>query len=325
MEQNYAKFLSGRAALEHWNVPYLRGVLEPENHDVQEEYVIFTEHSLHRPQGLALRTCRIKGASKYTQDGVCTLPLVFLQMARSYDIHQMIYLAIQMTSYQKYGPPLVTLQELKSCAEELVGHHGRRKALRALKYAEEGCRSPMEALLYMFLSLPNCLGGCAFRGMKFNERIYCSKAKRTYYADLCIRSKKLIVEYDSYQHHNNARSFSEDKIRASNLEAEGYRVVSVSINHLTNIENFETLAQNISDILLKRIRIRARKFFPGHRAIRDLMMRAGQKPRRRHEKVLLSEIPEFHGVHQYYMIYEWAWSIWASVAWPRKPKARSPG
>lgn len=325
MKKTHAKFLSGRAALERWGVPYLRGFLEPEDHEVQQEYVVFTDQSVHRPQGLALRTCRIKGASKYAKDGICTLPLAFLQVARDFDIHQLIYLAIQMTSYRDRKPPLVTLRALRSCAEELVGHAGRRKALRALKYAQEGARSPMEALLYMFLGLPNCLGGCGFRGMTFNEKIFCPKSNKTYYADLYLPSKKLIIEYNSNQFHNEPPSIVNDSVRTTNLEAEGYKVMIVTAGHLKDIANFETLANNIAKFLKKSIRIRARKFFPGHRAVRDLMMRAGRDPNLRHKKVLIYEVPRFPGVKESYRLYEIAWAIWSSVAWPSLVKARSPG
>lgn len=319
------KYLSGRAALEHWGVPHLRGILEPKDHEVEQEYVVFTEQSVHRPQGLALRTCRIKGASKYTKDGVCTLPLVFLQVTRDYEIHQLIYLAIQMTSYRDLKPPLTTLRALRSCAEELVGHHGRRKALRALKYAEEGARSPMEALLFMFLSLPNCLGGCAFRGMKFNKKIVAHKAKRTYYADLYLPSEKLIIEYNSFQHHNNAQSFSGDSVRKMNLEAEGYKVMIVTAGQLSEIAHFETLAYNIARILKKSIRIRARKFFPGYRAMRELLMKEGKEPSLRYKKVKIREVPQFPGIKKSYRLYETAWTIWISVAWPGLSRSRSPG
>lgn len=331
MEQTHAKFLSGRAALRYWGVPDLCGALEPQNHEVQEEYVVFTDQSLHRPQGLALRTCRIEGASKYTQGGVCTLPLAFLQVARDYSIHQLIYLAIQMMSYQNDGPPLVTLGDLHSCAEELVGHHGRRKALRALKYVAEGSRSRMETLLYMFLSLPNCLGGCGFRGMIFNRKIYCPKPDKTYYADLYLPSKKLIIEYNSFQHHNNSRSFSSDSIRASNLKAAGYMVEIVTPNQLMDLHGFETLANNIAKAIKKTIRIRARKFFPGHRAIRELLKNTGKNPSLRHKKVSIREVPRFLGVRESYILYETAWVKWKSLSWPimvQSPsltRARSPG
>ena len=325
MEQKHTKFLSGRAALEYWEVPKLRGLLEPEDHEVQPEFVVFTDQSVHVPQGLAIRTCRIPGASKYTKDGVCTLPLVFLQVARHYEIHQLIYLAIQMTSYRDRKPPLVTLRALRSCAEELVGHHGRRKAMRALKYAEEGSRSPMESLLYMFLSLPNCLRGCGIRGMKFNHKIVATKSRKTDYADLYLPSEKLVIEYNSYQHHNNAQSFSGDSVRTMNLQAEGYKVVIVTPAQLSEIRHFETLAYTLAKILNKRIRIRARKFFPGYRTLRELLRNAGKHLSSSYEKVMIYDVPQFPGVRAAYALYETALERWQAITFPRLTKARSPG
>ena len=324
MEQNYATFLSGRSALEYWGVPYLLDFLEPKNQKIQREYVVFTDRSIHVPQGVSMRTCRIPGASKYTQGEVCTLPLVFLQVARYYEIHELIYLAIQMTSYRGRMEPLVTLSELRSCAEELVGHHGRRKALRALKYAEEGCRSPMEALLYMFLSLPNCLGGCGLRGMKFNHRIITSD-RRTYYADLYLPSKKLIIEYNSTKHHNNTESIERDAQRRTNLRAEGYKVEFVTYSQMSDIYSFEKLVQTITETIGKRIRIRACKFFPGYRALRELLMKGGNLLTSSCEKVKVFEVPQFHGVQRAYVLYEAAYERWIARKLPGFARARSPG
>lgn len=325
MEQKHAAFLSGRAALEYWEVPYLLDFLEPKDQKIQPEYVVFTDRSIHVPQGVKISTCRIPGASKYTQDDACTLPLAFLQVARYYEIHQLIYLAIQMTSYRSRRRPLVTLSELRSCAEELVGHHGRRKALRALKYAEEGSRSPMESLLYMFLSLPNCLGGCGFRGMVFNERIYCEKSNRTYYADLYLPAEKLIVEYDSTQYHNDPESRASDARRTRHLQAEGYRVISVGYHQLRDIRGFEMLARTISKILNKRVRIRARKFFPGYRAMQELLIKGGYSLTSNCEKVEVSGVPQFSGIKRAYVLYEAAFYRWRARNFTRFARARSPG
>ena len=304
MKTKLEKYFCGRAALEYWQVPNLRGALEPSDVEIPEEYVIFTDRTIYRPQGIILHTCRIKGAEKYTQDGVCTLPLVFLQMANEYSIHKLIFLGLQICSWQRGNRPLCSKKELLNCANELYGHRGRRKALRALRYVEEGSRSPMESYLFMFLRLPNALGGCGIVNLQLNTRITTEKTGKLYYADLYVPSHKLIIEYDSKDFHHNDQSFSLDKIRATNLSLEGYQVVSVCFEQLAKIHHFETLALDIASRVGKKIRIRARKFFEGFAALRDLMLKGAKACRSRAKKVLFHEVPKFPGVRKIYDVYE---------------------
>jgi very-short-patch-repair endonuclease len=241
------KYICGKKALDYWNVPNFRGVIEPENAEFPLEHVIFTDRSLYRPQGIMIHTCRIKDAEHYTKKNVCTLPLVFLQVALEYTIHELIYLGLQICSHREKGPPLCSVQDLYNCAKKLKGHRGRQKALRAIRYLDNGSRSPMESILYMFLRLPNALGGCAFTEIRLNQKLTLRKSRNTYYADLYAPSSKLDIEYDSQIHHDNPTAYSSDSIRAAHLEDEGYQILSVKPVQLYNLKYFETLS--CSDLL----------------------------------------------------------------------------
>jgi hypothetical protein len=63
------KYLCGKAALEYWDVPAIRGKIEPPDMIFPEEYVIFTDKPLYRPDRAKIHTCSILGADKYV-DGV---------------------------------------------------------------------------------------------------------------------------------------------------------------------------------------------------------------------------------------------------------------
>ncbi len=301
------KYLCGKKALDYWNVPNLRGVIEPEGVDFPLEYVLFTDKPLYRPQGVHLHTCRIKGAEQYTKNGVCTLPLVFLQVAPGYTIHELIYLGLQICSHQDKGRSLCSVQDLYNCAEKLKGHRGRRKALRAIRYLDNGSRSPMESILYMFLRLPNALGGCAFTEIRLNQKLTLRKSGQIYFADLYIPSCKLDIEYDSQTHHDNPTAYSSDSIRSANLEKEGYQILSVKPIQLYNLNHYETLAKNISRRIGKRIRIRARKFFESFAALRDLLARESHRIRSRFKKTGSFEFPNFSGISRMYPVYLKAW------------------
>jgi very-short-patch-repair endonuclease len=301
------KYLCGKKALDYWKVPNLRGVIEPEKAEFPLEHVLFTDRSLYRPQGIKIHTCRIKGAEQYTQKDVCSLPLVFLQVANDYTIHELIYLGLQICSYREKGSPLCSVQELYECANKLKGHRGRQKALRAIRYLDNGSRSPMESILYMFLRLPNALGGCAFTDLRLNQTLTLRKSKKTYVADLYLPSCKLDIEYDSHTHHDSPAAYSSDSIRAAHLEQEGYQILSVKPVQLYNLNHFETLAKNISRRIGKRIRIRARKFFESFVALRDLLSKEARRIRSRFIKRRPLEFPNFPGISRMYPVYLDAW------------------
>lgn len=300
-------YRSGKSTYAHWKIPNLRGVIEPEHVDYPPEYTVFTHEHLYRPVDANTHTCRIQGAEKYTKDGYCTPPLVFLQVAATYSIHELIYLGLQICSYREGEGPISTVKELQECAKALRGMRGRRKARRALKYIKEGSRSAAESQLFMRLSLPNALGGLGFRDMEFNKQVHSKKHKRNFYFDLYVPSKKLGIEYDSYQYHNNAKSYSADTVRAAKLESEGYRVLTVKPVQLYSLQELEVLGENLAKRVGKRIRIRARKFFEGFRAITDVLQAKGRGLRKRLEKVKREEVPNFYGVEIMYSIYEESW------------------
>jgi len=302
------KYIYGKFALDYWGVPAIRGKIEPPDMIFPEEYVIFTDKPLYRPDRAILHTCSVPGAEKYVEGHVCTLPLVFLQVAQDYSIHELIYLGLQICSYREGDHPRCTVEELRACAEELRGHRGRRKALRAIRYLCDNSRSPMESILYMFLRLPNALGGCGFNEIVLNERIVLDGGNRTYFADLYVPSCKLDIEYDSEEFHSSASAFSKDRERAAHLEAEGYRVVSVGFSQLSNLKAFHNLARQLSRLIGKRIYIRARKFFENFVALCDLLHRKGHSIRSRFRKIHWREVPPFSGIRKLYIVYLAAWN-----------------
>ncbi|HHX18898.1 MAG TPA: hypothetical protein GX728_00475, partial [Clostridiaceae bacterium] len=232
----------------------------------------------------------------------------FLQVALSYSIHELIFLGLQFCSYREGDRPRCTVEELRTCAEELRGHRGRRKALRAIRYLENNSRSPMESILYMFLRLPNALGGCSFNEIVLNERIDLDNGNKTYYADLYVPSCKLDIEYDSEEFHSSRSALSKDRERAAHLEAEGYRVVSVGYSQLTDLKAFRNLARQLSRLIGKRIYIRARKFFENFVALRDLLLKKGNNIRSRFRRIHRNEVPWHSGVRTAYKLYLAAWN-----------------
>ena len=307
MSDYVKKYIYGKAALDYWDVPAIRGKIEPPDIIFPEEYVIFTNKPIYRPDRAKIHTCSISGAEKYVEGQACTLPLVFLQVAQEYSIHELIFLGLQICSYREGNRPLSSVEELHACAEELRGHRGRRKALRAIRYLENNSRSPMESILYMFLRLPNALGGCGFNEIVLNEKIVLDGGNKTYFADLYVPSCKLDIEYDSEEFHNNPLALTRDRERAAHLEAEGYRVVSVGYSQLNDLKAFRNLTRQLSRLIGKRIYIRARKFFESFVALRDLLLKKGLSMHSRFRKIHWREVPRFFGTRTAYKAYLAAW------------------
>lgn len=296
------EYLCGKAALKYWKIPDIIGNIEPNDAEFSDEYVVFTQKKIYRFEGDRRHTCGFLQAEKYTKDGVCAMPLVFLQVASAYTIYQLIYLGLQVCSGYQGKPPRWTVNEIKECVESLKGHKGWRKAMRALKYITEGSRSPQESYLYMRLRLPFSLGGCGFKGLVFNHKIFMKKEGRYYYADLYLTRHRLIIEYDSYKHHNNKHSFIQDKSRDAVLTSLGYTVIHVVHEQLRNLEQFKILAGNIAKVMKKRIRMRARKFFEGFNEV-ALLFAQKKKAFSRRELISLHRVPQFPGVIPMYTLY----------------------
>ena len=183
--------------------------IEPPDIIFPEEYVIFTDKPLYRPDRATIHTPAVSRADQYVEGKACTLPLVFLQVAHEYTIHELIFLGLQCCSYREGDRPRCTVEELRACAEELKGHRGRRKALRAIRYLENNSRSPWNrsstcSFDYLMLSEVAALT----RSFSTKELTWKMAVKLTL-PNLYVPSCKLDIEYDSEEFHSTASALTE--------------------------------------------------------------------------------------------------------------------
>lgn len=277
------KFLCGRKALEHWG---FAEVCETLDLPVDTEYVIFSDRACYRPPGT--HQCRLTAAKRYTEDGICTPPYLFLRYAHELSILKLIYLGLQLCSCPAGRIPQCTVRKIKRCAVSLNGHKGRRKALQAVQFIQNNSYSPMESKLYMHLYLPNYLGGCGFPKASFNHPVRVDSSQ--YYLDLYFPEARLGVEYDSFEYHSNARSFSQDSLRDAKLLTAGYRLIHVKPSQLSRLDAFEDLVINISRLVNKYVYISTPKFFEPFKELFYFFEKPGYTP------VRLSDVPRFAGV-----------------------------
>ncbi|NLZ70803.1 MAG: hypothetical protein GX907_05670 [Clostridiaceae bacterium] len=277
--------ISGWSAIMYWRVPFidahfdLSTLVGPKEHITVFNYADRYQNKKHQ-----VHYCKLRVPPKYViydpkrEVHVASPELAFLQVAQDLDILGAILLAILLCAFPDglFSQPLTTLKKLLDCAQRMSGHRGRRRALRALRYAAEGCNSPREAVVFMLLSLPNALGGLNLRGLRFNHKIVLRRAdggSGVFYGDFVLPSERLVIEYDGITHHGSKEAQIADSRRALRLSRENFAVVSMTTLHAENPSDFELFARDLLYRRLgRRIRIRARGFWKLRHTLQDMLM-----------------------------------------------------
>ncbi len=161
---------------------------------------------------------------------------------------------------------------------------GKQLAQTALRYIIDGFRSLAEIHLFMHLCLPYRYGGMGFPKPKVNKKMHLNPPnqrilnKSFIVVDLyynfyrVIRKKtgkivkyliKVIIEYDSFMFHNNAKSFGADRSKSSVCNTMGFKVISFTTSQLYNLNEFYSLVQVLSRALMKRVRPKSEDFKEG--------------------------------------------------------------
>ena len=109
------------------------------------------------------------------------------------------------TQYRE-RPALTSVEELRAFFSETSGYRGSNKALKALSYVREGCRSPLETAFVMMLTMPKSMGGLAIRAIKTDYPIpvpkrYAALTRRTvFYLDALLENSMTDIEYNGFYH-----------------------------------------------------------------------------------------------------------------------------
>lgn len=210
---------------------------------------------------------------------VASPELLFLEFAGKLSIHRLILLGLQMCSHTQGQPSgaITTKQKLEKFLSKTSGHWGQRKAMRAVKYVENGSASIMESLAFMILGLPHALGGYGLSGAVFNHEIRLDSDARKRlrqercFVDLYYKHKKVGVEYESYAFHSKPSELGKDAVRSSILRRKGIHMMHLSTIQLYDRDACRDFAYNLAAQLGKRIQIRTEKFDEMHTLLRELL------------------------------------------------------
>jgi len=278
------EYMSNFSAASFWDIPCLETVLVSEIDKTSK--VSFTvskqsERFLKKDKIIHLCEVALPTNAVVSKNGtmVASPELVFLQLACKLDIHRLILLGLQLCSHPPGNPSeaITTKHKLKSFLAKTPGHHGHRKALRAVKYIEDGSASVMESIAYMILTLPHALGGYGLDGTVFNHEIKLNNeaAKRLgqkrCFADLYYKQAKLAVEYESFAFHNSPMEQGKDAMRSAILERQNVEVMHLSTIQLYNKDACMDFAFNLASRIGKRMQIRAKEFDQMHGLLRTLL------------------------------------------------------
>lgn len=280
------KYFSHFTAAHIWDIPNINDVLGFQLSEYSLEDITVSDNRMRfRHNSKLVHSCELSlpADAVIERDGkmLASPELVFLQLASQLSIHRLILLGLQLCSFPPGEPfkAITTKQKLNKFLAKAQGHRGHRKALRAMKYVEDGSASIMESLAYMFLTLPNALGGYGLGGAVFNHeirlngRIPSHFKQRSCFVDLYYKQAKFAVEYESYAFHSRPQEQGRDAIRSIILNRHGVRVLHMNTIQLYNIDACNDFAHTLATRLGKRILIRAKDFEKMHTQMRELLPR----------------------------------------------------
>ncbi len=250
-----------------------------------EHYTVFCRKDLHSKKGTFIHLCstQIPSTHKFQigEKNVLSPEIAFAQVASELDLHRLILLALLMCAQPEkpWQEALTTKANMIRTIKALKQLDGKAKALQALGYVEDSCRSPMEAFLFMLLSLPYKLGGYGLTGAVFNYEVRLNpknaKTLRQWrvFADIYYRQGRLFVEYDSKEFHTEQAELQKDAERTASILRENYQLINVRTNQVFDKNKFEIVAHNLARCIGKRIRIKNRnQFILMHQRLRQLLL-----------------------------------------------------
>ena len=278
------KYLSHFSAAEMWDIPCIKDVLGLKTEETNAvDITVSEQNAKFRIKGKNVHSCELTLPTDavISRNGkmVASPELLFLELASKLSVHRLILLGLQLCSHSP-GKPFeakTTKQKLNAFLAKTPGHLGHRKAVRAMKYVENGSASIMESIAYMILTLPHSLGGYGLNGAVFNHEIKLKSDARIRlgqsrcFTDLYYKQAKVAVEYESFAYHHSPLEQGKDVMRSAILERQGVDVMRLSTIQLYDKNACEDFAYNLAARLRKRMQIRTKKFDEMHAHLRELL------------------------------------------------------
>lgn len=169
--------------------------------------------------------------------------------------------------------PITSKRRIEAFLRRNPGLRGAKAGRSALRFMVDGAASPPEAFLWSVLSTSQRHGGFAIPGLVMNKRIRPSKKARriarreTLVPDLSHSVSRLAIEYDSNSEHLEAAQITRDSSKRLALEADGYKVITVTTRQLADSAAMRDVAGQAAKRIGYRMRIRSKNFDQSQRAL----------------------------------------------------------
>lgn len=147
--------------------------------------------------------------------------------------------------------PLATTGDVHRYLMGARGMRGVRSLMRLLPYALEGAASIRECEVAALLCAPVEMGGRGLPLPVLNHRIVprASALETVRFADFCWLLFHLILEYDSNRFHTGAQKIGEDAARRTQLQREGFTVVTLTDHQVVRRDEFEDVVATLLDCM----------------------------------------------------------------------------
>lgn len=178
--------------------------------------------------------------------------------------------------------PLTTTGEIARTMVAATGLHGAWVLRAAFPWILDNLRSPAEANLYLLLCLPAKWGGFGLPRPFSNYDLDVSRVRKGFFAyrqscnvDLFWGEARLVVEYDSRRHHEDAgdQKVENDERRAAALRELGYVVVTVRHDDLYNAKRLRAKAEEMADALRMELPLATSEFIEINNLLRAMLLR----------------------------------------------------
>ena len=173
---------------------------------------------------------------------------------------------------------LTSTQNIAAYIDDCPNVHGVKVARKALRFITDGSDSPMETRLCMLLTLPYCYGGYALPMPQLNENVFINPKNsspspadvRT--CDLLWREAKLDVEYNGRDIHATGYKQTRDARRYDELDALGYKCITITIDRMRNEHDMDLLALAIAKRIGYRMRPRCKDYLKKKARLRRMLI-----------------------------------------------------
>lgn len=212
-------------------------------------------------------SAKIEGSYLVSIDENClcvTPELLFVLYSQKHSLAESVQLGLELcgtytlpafsnhTCFTSYDLPIMTTTE---SIRDFIAHnpsiYGARRAARFTRYLQDGSASPMETVLFLLLCLPVSEGGYGLPIPELNadlpviQYLGSMHVPQTRYGDLVYRSARVVLEYQSREHHANPSQQESDEDRRDDIEATGYTVMFITPSRIKDFDRFEAVVQRL--------------------------------------------------------------------------------